>query len=150
MLLFLRQIIAGRIDSLIIRKYKVDICDRISYNVKNRVSFVNMSSSSWVARAVGMAGTSNQQGSEEEDLVVLVQGKNVFQDPIYCYIRIPTERLEEFRGKVSANEKFDIREYGDVIAAGRGQPSSEVQDEMARDYGMLPTEGIKKPEDSGA
>ena len=103
-----------------------------------------MSSSSWVAKALGVTGGSDQEDSGGDDLVVLVQGKNVFNDSIYCYLRIPHPKLEEFRGKLENNQKFDIREYGDVIAAGRGLPNQEVQDEMTRDFGMMPVD-FNKP-----
>lgn len=99
-----------------------------------------MTSSNWVAKAIGLkAGAeAGASGSQEDDVVVLVQGKNVFGDKIYCYLKLPHPSLDEFKGKLASRTKFDIRDYGSIVAAGRGEPTLETESEMKNLFGMLP------------
>ena len=49
---------------------------------------------SWISKALGyIHNDESSEGETAEDLVVLVQGKNAFNDKIYCYIRIPSQQF---------------------------------------------------------
>ena len=56
-----------------------------------------------------------------EKVVILLEGKNVFGDQIYTYIRMSLRSLQQLRDKMKKNENFMPAEYGEVLAAGRGR-----------------------------
>lgn len=94
---------------------------------------------SWISKALGyIQNDESSEGDATEDLVVLVQGKNAFNDKIYCYIRLPSAQFDEFKRQLQSASSFDLREYGTVIAAGRGDPSKEVQSELTKEFGIRP------------
>ncbi len=96
--------------------------------------------SGWVAKALGYIGNSEGDSSDSlnEDLMVLLQGKNVFNDRIYCYMKIPQERMQELNQRMKMAGGFDLREYGTVIAAGKGIPTRDVQLEVNQEYKIKP------------
>lgn len=73
----------------------------------------------------------------EEKVVILLQGKNVFGDQIYTYIRMSLRSLQQLRDKMKRNDNFMPAEYGEVLAAGRGDPSPELRSEMAVTHNMI-------------
>ena len=73
----------------------------------------------------------------DEKVVILLQGKNVFGDQIYTYIRLSLRSLQQLRDKMKKNENFMPAEYGEILAAGRGEPSAELRSEMAVTYNMI-------------
>lgn len=98
--------------------------------------------SSWISKALGyIQNDEASEGDAAEDLVVLVQGKNAFNDKIYCYIRIPHAQFDEFKRQLQSVSSFDLREYGTIIAAGRGDPTKEVQVEITKEFGIKPATG---------
>jgi len=72
-----------------------------------------------------------------EKVVILLEGKNVFGDQIYTYIRMSLRSLQQLRDKMKKNENFMPAEYGEVLAAGRGEPSPELRSEMAVTHNMI-------------
>lgn len=103
-----------------------------------------MSQRNWVAKALGMPGSVDKMTLEKEDIILLVQGKNRFDERIYSYVRVPFERLKEVRTRLDSGEKFDLREFGTVIAAGLGEPSEDVRREIAEEYEMIPVRADRK------
>lgn len=73
----------------------------------------------------------------EEKVVILLQGKNVFGDEIYTYVRMTLRSLQKLRDKMKGGENFMPAEYGEVLAAGRGEPSPELRSEMAVTHNMV-------------
>lgn len=73
----------------------------------------------------------------EEKVVILLQGKNVFGDMIYTYLRLSLKSLQQLRDKMRKNDNFMPAEYGEVLAAGKGEPSNELKSEMAVTYNMI-------------
>lgn len=73
----------------------------------------------------------------EEKVVILLQGKNVFGDQIYTYLRLSLKSLQQLRDKMRKNDNFMPAEYGEVLAAGKGEPSQELRSEMAVIYNMI-------------
>lgn len=73
----------------------------------------------------------------EEDIVVLLSGFNNFGDKIYNYIKMKFKDYDALRGAIKGGGRFDIHEFGEVIAAGKGMPTPEVKAEMAAQYKMI-------------
>lgn len=105
-----------------------------------------MTENKWTAKAMGISPSEDDATSSPEEAVVLVQGLNVFAEKVYCYLKVSAKNFYVVRSKLENKEKFDLREYGEVIAAGQGDPTEEVREEMATQYNMLPFE--KKTEES--
>lgn len=75
---------------------------------------------------------------KDESTVILMRGKNMFGDMIYCYLKITYGEMKRLQQTLDSNEEtLDIRDYGEVLAAGKGEPSSEVKAEIANAYPML-------------
>ena len=103
-----------------------------------------MTEHNWRAKALGVKGAMEKnQISDDEDTVILVQGKNVFGDDIYCYLKLPFKNFKTVKTKLDNKEKFDLRDYGDVVAAGLGAPTDEVREEMQKEYGMIAVAAVE-------
>lgn len=72
-----------------------------------------------------------------EKVVILLQGKNVYGDPIFTYLQLTLKSLQQLRDKMRAAQDFMPAEYGEVLAAGRGEPSDELRSEMAVTHNMV-------------
>jgi hypothetical protein len=81
------------------------------------------------------------------EIVILMQGDNLFGDPIYSYLLVTGRNLKEMFAKMQRGENFMPSDYGTVVAAGRGDPPQEVRDEIALTYKMIdvPMPRPKKP-----
>lgn len=73
----------------------------------------------------------------DEKVVILLQGKNVFGDQIYTYLRLSLRALQQLRDKMHKKDNFMPAEYGEVLAAGKGEPSTELRSEMAITHNMI-------------
>ena len=97
----------------------------------------------WATKAMGDPGhSSDYQISDEllaQEAVILAQGKNMFGDPIYSYIKFPMRNFRKLRDAMAAGENFKPSDFGEVIAAGRGDPPQELRDEMRIQYGLIDT-----------
>ncbi len=82
-------------------------------------------------------------GVLDEEAVILAQGKNMFGDPVYSYVKFSLRNFRAMRIAMEGGENFKPSDYGEVIAAGRGEPSQEIKDEMRIQYGLVDT---PKPE----
>lgn len=100
----------------------------------------------WITEALGSASlTGEERISEEalnEEAVVLLNGTNMFGDAIYSYTKITLRNFQKLRDAMISGENFIPSDYGEVIAAGRGEPSQELKDEMGIQFKMV---NIKKP-----
>lgn len=72
-----------------------------------------------------------------EKVVILLQGKNVYSDPIFTYLELTLRSLQQLRDKMRKSEDFMPAEYGNVLAAGKGEPSAEMRSEMAVTHNMI-------------
>ena len=72
-----------------------------------------------------------------EKVVILLQGKNVYGDPIYSYLQLTLRSLQLLRDKMRKTEDFMPAEYGEVLAAGRDEPPAELRTEMAVTHNMV-------------
>lgn len=71
-----------------------------------------------------------------EKVVILLQGKNIDGTQIYTYLQLTLRELKRLRDKMRAACDFIPSEYGNVLAAGSGEPSAELRARMTQDYNM--------------
>ena len=80
-----------------------------------------------------------------EKVVILLEGKNIYGDPIFTYLELSLRSLLQLRDKMRKAEDFMPAEYGTVLAAGRGEPSPEMRSEMAVTHNMVDVPRAKSP-----
>ncbi len=73
----------------------------------------------------------------ETEVVILLQGTNLFGDRVYSYLQLLGNALKEMFARMQAGENFKPADYGTVLAAGRGEPPEEVRKEMKEKYDMI-------------
>ena len=73
----------------------------------------------------------------EEEIVVLLSGFNNFGDKIYNYLKMKFKNYYPLRMSIKGGGRFDIRDFGEVIAAGMGAPTNEVRQEMESQFKMI-------------
>lgn len=73
----------------------------------------------------------------DEKVVILLQGRNVYNDIIFTYLQLTLRSLQQLREKMRKQEDFMPAEYGTVLAAGKGEPSPEMRSEMAVTHNMV-------------
>lgn len=96
-------------------------------------------STKWSTEVLGKKGGAPDFASllKDESTVILLRGKNVFGDIIYCYLKITFGDMEKLQAAMAGTEAFNISDFGSVLAAGRGEPTAEVKAEIAASYPML-------------
>jgi len=72
-----------------------------------------------------------------EEVVVLLMGFNNFGDKIYNYIKIKFRDYFTMRDNIKKGGKFETRDFGEVIAAGKDDPTPEVRAEIESQYKFL-------------
>lgn len=73
----------------------------------------------------------------ETEIVILLQGTNLFGDRVYSYLQLMGKALKEMFAKMQAGQNFKPADFGTVLAAGRGDPSEEIRKEMKEKYNMI-------------
>lgn len=93
----------------------------------------------WTTRALGKKGAEEEYTEEQlsELVVVLLEGKNTFGDPIYSYLQLTFGKMRELSACMRAGQGFAPSDFGTVIAAGKGAPSQELREEMAKQYNLV-------------
>ena len=71
------------------------------------------------------------------EIVLLMQGTNLFGDEIYSYVELTGRNVKEMFAKMQAGENFKPSDFGKVLVAGRGEPPPEVREEMRQTYNMI-------------
>jgi hypothetical protein len=97
-------------------------------------------STKWSTEVLNNAGGTPDFGAllKDESTVILLRGKNVFGDMIYCYLKIAFPDIEKLQEALTTGTgTFNISDFGTVIAAGKGEPPPEVKAEVALAYPML-------------
>lgn len=105
-------------------------------------------SGKWTTTALGKSEGADKEISEEslnEQVVILLQGRNVFGDPIYSYLQLTLRNLYELKARMDSGNNFNPSDHGTVIAAGKGEPSEELRSEMAVQYQLvdIPQRAVK-------
>lgn len=78
---------------------------------------------------------SEQIIAEKTVCVLLVRGENPDGQPIFAYVAVRADKLEEFMAAQKSG-LFYPEEYGVIIESGEGEPSAEVREKMEREYGF--------------
>ena len=103
----------------------------------------------WNQKEISSNSTSeDEELLAREDIIMLMQGKNAFNERIYCYLRLSINNLRNMKEAILRKEQFMPSDYGEVLAAGNGYPPPELRAEMAVTYGMMQAPKIepeKKP-----
>lgn len=73
--------------------------------------------------------------AEKTVCVLLVRGEDPDGQPIYAYVGVRADKLQEFM-EAQKNGLFYPEEHGVVIESGQGIPDEEVRARMERDYGF--------------
>lgn len=74
---------------------------------------------------------------DEEDVVMLLQGKNSFNKRVYCYLKLSINNLKRLKESLINKDPFMPSDFGEVLAAGEGAPPPELRAEMAVKYGLM-------------
>ncbi len=93
----------------------------------------------WATKAYSTNSTPVSLDEEklDEKVVILLQGKNVYDDPIYSYLQLTLRSLQKLHRRVRGGEEFMPSDFGTVLAAGKGEPSPELKSEMAVTYKLI-------------
>src|SRR5688572_12250952 len=103
---------------------------------------------SWVLRTKGgkVPPTEDFDNIPEDEIgIILVYGKNNFGKKIYTYIELPIRKTKKLLDKLTAGGAFVPSEFGKVVAAGIGEPSPEVEQEMGEGLYTLKFEAPRLP-----
>lgn len=73
----------------------------------------------------------------EQFVVLLLFGKNSFGDRIYSFVKINLPHIQTLKNAIKSGKGFNPSDFGEVIAAGKGEPPSEVRAEIAASYQVL-------------
>ncbi|MDE3060772.1 MAG: hypothetical protein KGJ06_07160 [Pseudomonadota bacterium] len=93
----------------------------------------------WNPNAISK-NTANADLSElfkDEFAVILLQGKNLFGDKIYSYLKVGMGQIKELYAALQSGKDFTPSDFGTVVAAGKGDPPEDVKAEIATTYKML-------------
>lgn len=95
--------------------------------------------SNWAASGFGRKVSPDLVDDEflDVEIVILLQGMNLFGDLIYSYLQLTGRNLKDMFAKMQKGENFKPADFGTVLSAGRGEPSKEVREEMAATYNMI-------------
>ena len=94
--------------------------------------------SNWIAKALGQKILAAGQATPpDKETVILLNGKNPFGDRVYAYILLTFASYEQLLADLKAGKKFVPSEYGEVLAAGKGNPPDDLAAEMATKYDLV-------------
>lgn len=74
---------------------------------------------------------------KEDYGVFLLRGKNSFGNLIYSYVKVSFSNIDRVQHCLKNRLPFNPSDFGEVVAAGTGEPPPEVQAEIAAQYPMI-------------
>ena len=74
---------------------------------------------------------------EEDYAILLLRGKNSFGDHIFSYVKISLPNMKRLYEDMREGRPFNPSDFGEVVAAGTGEPSAEVRAEVASAYPIM-------------
>jgi len=98
------------------------------------VWFCNNMSAKWSTEVLGGGGVDFADLLKDEYAVLLLRGKNVFGDFIFCYLKVGIQQFKALQAALQGDANFVISDYGSVLAAGKGEPPEEVKAEISLSY----------------
>lgn len=94
-------------------------------------------SSLWTSKPLPEKAANGASSLDSQFVVLLLFGKNSFGDKIYSYVKINLPNLPNLKSAIQAGKGFNPSDFGEVIAAGKGEPPNEVRSEIASTYQVL-------------
>lgn len=94
-------------------------------------------STKWSSPIFGKSNVNFDELLKDEFGVILLQGKNVFGDMIYCYVKVTLPNIKKLHARLQGTGTFNPSDFGEVIAAGKGDPPPEVRAEISLTYPLL-------------
>ena len=96
-------------------------------------------STKWSTQVFSQSGGSPDFGEllKDEYAIIFLQGKNTFGDLVYCYVKVMLPDIDRMNAILQGDAGFNPSDFGQVIAAGKGEPTLEVKAELALTYPML-------------
>ncbi len=95
----------------------------------------------WIPKALSLNGNHTTPEIDEslldEEVVLLLQGRNAFNDRIYSYVKLSLRNLARLRDDVVKRLDFMPSDYGTVLAAGKGDPPDDLRAEMAITHNLV-------------
>ena len=90
--------------------------------------------------------------------IILLRGKNSFGDLIYSYVKVTFPNIDRLQHCLRNRLPFIPSDFGEVVAAGTGEPTDEVKMEVGRLYPIIdqkppadaPTASATAPQASAA
>src|SRR4051812_41638070 len=84
---------------------------------------------------------------KDEYRLMLLRGKNIFGDFVYCYLKISYPNMKKLEAAMDSTEEgsFNLNDFGEIIAAGKGEPPPDVKAEIAT---MFPSIGASDTADT--
>ncbi len=73
--------------------------------------------------------------AEKTVCILLVRGENPDGNPIYAYVAVRADKLEEFM-EAQKSGMFYPEDYGVIVESGEGEPPEDVKERMEKDYGF--------------
>lgn len=73
----------------------------------------------------------------DEKVTIALIGKNVIGERMFAYLHLRYGKLIELRETLGGKGNFLPSDYGEVIAAGEGEPSEELHAWMVVQYGLM-------------
>lgn len=74
---------------------------------------------------------------KEEYGVILLRGKNSFGDAIYSYVKVSFSNIDRMVNALKNRLPFTPSDFGEVVAAGKGEPTDEVKAEITRSFPLI-------------
>jgi len=71
---------------------------------------------------------------KDEYKIMLLRGKNVFGDFVYCYLKISMSDISKLEAAIKGDANFNLHDFGTVLAAGKGEPTADVIAEIDASY----------------
>lgn len=98
-------------------------------------------STDWVAKSFSKNSTpvAVDDSYLDEEVVILLQGKNSFNDRIFSYLKLTFRNFLVMREVMALKKPFLPSDFGTVLAAGKGDPTPELRSEMAIAYQLVDT-----------
>jgi hypothetical protein len=72
-----------------------------------------------------------------QEVVVLLRGGSTSGERIFCFVRLTLASLRRLHSAVTSGENFVPMHFGEVLAAGYGEPADELVAQMRRRLGVL-------------
>ena len=83
----------------------------------------------------------SDSGYLDTDIVILLQGKNLYQEPVFSYVQLTGRSLRRMFTAMKIGMDFKPADFGAVLHSGTGLPSLEIRQEMQDKYNMIDVPG---------